>query len=492
MRLQSCVVVHSCFRIAVVKVHETDFLLDIMQDDEALSKRMLNDPNIPMAHAISVDESWNHHHHPSAAAPPPLAPPRMMVDHQPPPTLPGPPPPLSQAARGILKEQGYTNGLIDALEMNRRAFPISYWIVDNSGSMATADGHRILPQPNGTLKLASCTRWKEMQETVEYHSQLAAVLHSPTTYTLLNDPGAVAGPQTFRVAHDSESTASIDYDLAVAQSVMMNAQPAGVTPLAHHIEIIRTEIQQMESFLRSTGGKVAIVLATDGLPTDARGYSNPTVKQQFVDTLRSLEGMPVWIVVRLCTDADEVVQYWNDLDEQLELSLEVLVRKSAILLIVLLLRLLLAFSIHLPPAVHLTTFHFFFLFIIITTNNKDDFVAEAEEVHNHNKWLNYALPLHRMRELGFYHKMFDLLDERTLSQGDLKDFMKILFGHGPLAEAPDPEGDWKGFTDVLARLVGQESMQWNPMTKRMEPWIDMRKLKQQYGGAGSFFGSFFS
>jgi hypothetical protein len=118
-------------------------------------------------------------------------------------------------------------------------------------------------------------------------------------------------------------------------------------------------------------------------------------------------------------------------------------------------------------------------------------VAEAEEVHHHNKWLNYALPLHRMRELGFYHKMFDLLDERALSQGDLKDFMKILFGNGPLAEAPDPEGDWKGFCDVLARLVGRESMQWNPMTKRLEPWIDMRKLKQQYGGAGSFLGSFF-
>jgi hypothetical protein len=322
-------------RIAVVKkITKQKFLARaVMQeeDEAALSKRMLNDPNIPMAHAISVDESWNHHHHQSTAAPPPLAPSRMMMDHQPPPTLPGPPPPLSFAARGILKEQGYTNGLIDALEMNRRAFPVSYWIVDNSGSMATADGHRILPQPNGTLKLASCTRWKEMQETVEYHSQLAAVLHSPTTYTLLNDPGAVAGPQTFRVAHNSSSTSSesIDNDLAVAQSVMMNAQPAGVTPLAHHIEIIRTEIEQMESFLRATGGKVAIVLATDGLPTDARGYSNPTVKQQFVDTLRSLEGMPVWIVVRLCTDADEVVQYWNDLDEQLELSLEVLVRKSA-------------------------------------------------------------------------------------------------------------------------------------------------------------------
>jgi hypothetical protein len=143
----------------------------------------------------------------------------------------------------------------------------------------------------------------------------------------------------------------------------------------------------------------------------------------------------------------------------------------------------LPFSIYLPSASH--NFHF------LVNHLQHDFVAEAEEVHNHNKWLNYALPLHRMRELGFYHKMFVLLGERALSQGDLKDFMKILFGNGPLAEAPDPERDWKGFCEVLAQLVGQESLQWNPMTKRLEPWIDMRKLKQHYGRGGSFFGSFF-
>jgi hypothetical protein len=309
---------------------------------------MLNDPNnIPMAHAISVDNNEAHWTQPSILLPPqqPLAPPAGSQSHdpqyrppQPPPAahlLPPPPSPLSMAARHILQEQGYTNGLIDALEKNRRAFPCNYWIVDNSGSMATADGHRIVPQKNGSLKFSTCTRWKEMQETVDYHTQLAAVLNSPTTYRLLNNPGAVAGPQIFRVAHHqpegSHNNNTIDHDLAVAQSVMMNTQPAGVTPLAQHVEIIRQEIVQMEPLLRHTGGKVAIILATDGLPTDVRGYSNTTVQAQFVETLRSLEGLPVWIVVRLCTDADDVVQYWNDLDEQLELSLEVLVRTIIII-----------------------------------------------------------------------------------------------------------------------------------------------------------------
>jgi hypothetical protein len=94
-----------------------------------------------------------------------------------------------------------------------------------------------------------------------------------------------------------------------------------------------------------------------------------------------------------------------------------------------------------------------------------------------------------MREMGFYHILFDLLDERPFAISELKDFMKILFGEAVLAEVPDPEDDWKGFCDVIARLVQQQDKQWNPLSNRLEPWIDMKKLKQQYGRRG-FFGRF--
>lgn len=357
----------------------------------------------------------------------PMAPPDQQQQQQ------SQPPPLSTSARSVMTEQGYTNGLQDAFETNQKHFRQSYWIVDNSGSMATPDGNRILETKRGRqLKFASCTRWREMQDTVDYHAQLATLTQSPTEFRLLNDPGAAAGPQRFRVG---DTTSDNDAALALAQSVMLNAQPGGVTPLTQHLHDIRNDILNSGS-----QHKIAIVLATDGVPTDARGYSDAFCKQQFVDALRSLMALPVWVVVRLCTDETEVVDYWNALDEDVELNLEIL----------------------------------------------DDYNAEAEEVVECNRWLNYGLPLHRLRELGFHHRTFDLLDERRLSKGELRDFLRLLLGSGPMAEAPDPDADWKGFCDAVSRLLAKEKKQWNPITKRLEPWIDMKKLNKDFGHGGLY------
>ena len=91
--------------------------------------------------------------------------------------------PLSQSAMAVLKEQGFTAGLAESLNVNKRAFPLSIWVVDNSGSMATNDGHRIVEQTgrnsnSGSLKFVQCSRWREMQQTVDYHAQMAALLQS--------------------------------------------------------------------------------------------------------------------------------------------------------------------------------------------------------------------------------------------------------------------------------------------------------------------------
>ena len=59
--------------------------------------------------------------------------------------------------------------------------------------------------------------------------------------------------------------------------------------------------------------------------------------------------LPVLVILRLCTSEKQVVEYWNNIDQQLELDIDVL----------------------------------------------DDQYGDAAEVNTHNPWLTYGEPLHR-------------------------------------------------------------------------------------------------
>jgi len=249
----------------------------------------------------------------------------------------------------------------------------------------------------------------------------------------LNNPGRATGPEQFSVAERGSDY--IDEDLTIALTTMGRVSPAGVTPLAEHVRAIRTTAATLSDQLRRTGQKIVVVLATDGLPNNSPGRSSPNEKLEFQNSIKSLEGLPVWIVIRLCTDEDDVVDYYNNLDTDLELSVEVI----------------------------------------------RDFVGEAKEVHEHNPWLNYALPLHRIREMGFSHKLFDLLDEREFTKYELRDFFLLIFGADRLQGVPDPEVDWKGFFEHVSSIVDQEEDQWNPIKQKTTPWIDMKVLSKVYG-----------
>ena len=70
----------------------------------------------------------------------------------------------------------------------------------------------------------------------------------------------------------------------------------------------------MESSLRASGQKACVIIATDGESSDG----------DIVTAMQPLRLLPVWVVVRLCTDEDRIVDYWNNIDSQLELDMDVL------------------------------------------------------------------------------------------------------------------------------------------------------------------------
>jgi Mg-chelatase subunit ChlD len=334
-----------------------------------------------------------------------------------------------------LLEQGFTRGLAEAMTQNNATFPLRIWIVDNSGSMRERDGNRIVQgRSKGDLKMVQCTRWTEIQGCVDYHAKLAGFLQVPTVFRLLNDPGSAEGRQQFSVAERGQEYIDEDIELAIR---CMRSQPTGLTPLTSHVRDIRKNIRELEPTLKANGARAVLVIATDGLPSGTYSMSKQQAENEFVEALRSLEGLPVWLVIRLCTDDLEVVEFYNQIDSQLELNVDVL----------------------------------------------DDFVAEAKEVYDAgNKFLNYALPLHRCREMGFHHRLFDIIDERQLGIDELPEFFALLFGEkdGKFDGVADPQVNWSSFMKGMARIVEAEPPQWNPITKKVEPWINLKKLDMTY------------
>lgn len=89
---------------------------------------------------------------------------------------------LSSREKEQLKKQGFPLGFAQSIAANNAVFPLRIWIVDNSGSMNASDGCRYISKKRNELKISECTRWKEIQEVVLYHAQLAGLLESSTVF----------------------------------------------------------------------------------------------------------------------------------------------------------------------------------------------------------------------------------------------------------------------------------------------------------------------
>ena len=231
-----------------------------------------------------------------------------------------------------------------------------FWIVDNSGSMSLDDGHCLLSSSdNGDEE---CSRWDEVSETVECHIHLAAALGAPSEFRLLNPPKnggpLVRGPQSFRVGYGLNTPSQSAKDRKRAKNIMLRNEPSGRTPLPDIIRELRRDIIDMLPTLEEEGSKVCIVIATDGQNVNKHNaglqVEEDERQEDLVAALDSLTGLPVCVVVRLCTDFQPIVEFFNGLDKRLDwLDIDVV----------------------------------------------DDHLSEAQEVFGHNPWLNYARPLHR-------------------------------------------------------------------------------------------------
>jgi hypothetical protein len=88
-----------------------------------------------------------------------------------------------------------------------------------------------------------------------------------------------------------------------------------------HIMEIGHRVSLMKEEMTKKGLQAVVILATDGLPTSREGRTSYEINDQFIDALQTLQKLPIWLVIRLCTDDEEVVKFYNNLDKILELKL---------------------------------------------------------------------------------------------------------------------------------------------------------------------------
>ena len=254
-------------------------------------------------------------------------------------------PPDEVEGRRLLSTHGWPGGLQETFLRSCRKIPIRFFIVDDSGSMSANDGRKIVRQGPGKAKMVSCTRWSELTDALSFHIELAEAVRAPTEFRLLNG----ADPVLVGMGDDNGE------GLAFAKEVIAEG-PAGQTPLCAHINCVVRAITKMAPTLRANGQKAAVIIATDGESTDG----------SVSEAMKPLQKLPVWVVIRLATDTPDVVRYWDQIDKELELEMDVL----------------------------------------------DDLVQDARQVDRVNPWLRYGDELHRMREFGASFKEMDLIDGR--------------------------------------------------------------------------------
>jgi hypothetical protein len=145
---------------------------------------------------------------------------------------------------------------------------------------------------------------------------------------------------------------------------LLSEAPRADSPICKAVSEVVTKMRAMEEGLRESGKKALLVILTDGASSDG----------DVVAALKPLEGMPVQIIIRVSTDDNVVIEYWNN----------------------------------------------------VNTSMLDEIEHEGVQIEEVNSWLTYGPALHRAREYGAALSFLDNVDYCQLSQEDIKSTVQML------------------------------------------------------------------
>ena len=253
---------------------------------------------------------------------------------------------------------GWPAGLADQIVKSNDSIGFRFVMVDNSRSMINIDGHQLIDTGSGP-SYEKCSRWEEVSGSVRVIAKLADAVGSPTEIRLLNN----VVPVIIGKSDDNgESLAKV-----MAQ---LNEEPVGQTPIAKQLAEIADQIKAMEEDLRANNKIALLIIMTDGKSSDGCA----------VEAMRPLEGMPIKMIIRVCSSDRNIIEYWDNVNADLDIDVLLL----------------------------------------------NDLEGEGCNIHKNNNWLTYGIPLHRAREFGLMVPEIDSLSYRPLSRSEIKIIAQIL------------------------------------------------------------------
>jgi len=96
--------------------------------------------------------------------------------------------------------------------------------------------------------------------------------------------------------------------------------------------------------------------------------------------------------------------------------------------------------------------------------------------------------------MGYHDAILSDMAKRPLDKDELRELLVVLFGKKVMLSAPDIHTQWDEFYEFLTKLNKTEGKHWKAQTRRVERWIDVRKINKMYGDGSHrrFFGTMFS
>lgn len=322
------------------------------------------------------------------------------------------------------KDLGVPPVLADLLAVEDAEVALRVYLLDNSGSMATGDGHVLKSSVGRPPESYPSTRWEELSSMAANHARWNMKLGVPCEFVLLNSPSPhdpKEGQDIFRI---DQKTGNPQHQLESMESKLRNSRPGGGTPLSERLEDLRRRLQASKQALLEGNRKVLLTIATDGLPSGPR--------ETFIHTIRRMtQELPIFIVIRLCTDDDNVAGFYDAVDKEVELPLDIV----------------------------------------------DDLRGEAVNIYRLNPWLTYSPVLHTIREAGTLSKVFDFMDERTLTSAEVALCAQLILQKASTGSMPAYPRQPEAFLAAVDKDLLSAPVVYDGRTGRMNPPLNVKALQ---------------